>query len=382
MAKIAVLGFGGIGAECVFEAKQRGHDVIVISRDAEKAFEKYKFAAQVYEEDIHEGKRNGYFQGDDPRSIWEFGIEPRSKQLKFCLYESVFTEDYVALQDVDYVISTVAKAIDHDREFNRNMFLESAPLAMDIAFKMKPHLKSTAVVITPVNPVELQTEIYRQCLGLPAEQVIGAGTMVDTTRMEFLLRHRVLSDNQYSDFRVVAPVLGLHRNNGQVFTKPQLIVNGQTLPLNLSSDHWEYHKDLTRVYGWELVKAKREQGYGEWDCYGPALACLDHIDAREGERTRNLVVSMSLSSKDIANVFQLNLQQVNAITGGGQQVLGMPVAINKAGMIIDQTILDRADTSAMYKILQMNQDTLVEGYAALEQSLPVMMYGAPMIANG
>jgi len=53
-------------------------------------------------------------------------------------------------------------------------------------------LKPNAIVFVVSNPVDVLTYLALQVLGLPAQQVIGLGTVLDTTRLRSMLAYRLL----------------------------------------------------------------------------------------------------------------------------------------------------------------------------------------------
>lgn len=70
---------------------------------------------------------------------------------------------------------------------NRNVALFRSLLA-DVK---KAGLKSDAIVFVVSNPVDVLTYLAAQELGLPPQQVIGLGTVLDTTRLRSLLANRI-----------------------------------------------------------------------------------------------------------------------------------------------------------------------------------------------
>ncbi|HAV31136.1 MAG TPA: lactate dehydrogenase, partial [Planctomycetaceae bacterium] len=57
---------------------------------------------------------------------------------------------------------------------------------------MKQHgLKKDAIVFVVSNPVDVLTYLAVKELGLPASQVIGLGTVLDTTRLRSMLAQRL-----------------------------------------------------------------------------------------------------------------------------------------------------------------------------------------------
>ncbi|MFV0442480.1 MAG: lactate/malate dehydrogenase family protein [Planctomycetaceae bacterium] len=70
---------------------------------------------------------------------------------------------------------------------NRNVALFKNILA-DVK---KSGLKSSAIVFVVSNPVDVLTYLAAQDLGLPPQQVIGLGTVLDTTRLRSLLAERI-----------------------------------------------------------------------------------------------------------------------------------------------------------------------------------------------
>lgn len=56
---------------------------------------------------------------------------------------------------------------------------------------MKPFRADTVLLIV-ANPVDLLTSLAKQMSGLPASQVIGTGTALDTYRLRGMVASRVL----------------------------------------------------------------------------------------------------------------------------------------------------------------------------------------------
>lgn len=70
---------------------------------------------------------------------------------------------------------------------------------------MKP-LNKDAIVLVVSNPVDILTHFARQLSGLPATQVLGSGTSLDSAR----LRGRLAQELEVSPNSVNAYVLGEH----------------------------------------------------------------------------------------------------------------------------------------------------------------------------
>jgi len=61
-----------------------------------------------------------------------------------------------------------------------------------------------AVILMVANPVDILTYSALKCSGLPRNQVIGSGTVLDSARFRFLLSSSILDDNEQTSFSLEA----------------------------------------------------------------------------------------------------------------------------------------------------------------------------------
>ena len=72
--------------------------------------------------------------------------------------------------------------------------------------EIKPKLSNDAIVLVVTNPVDLLTLHTYKRLGIPANRVIGSGTVLDTSRLKFLLSKEANIDSR----NIHALVIGEH----------------------------------------------------------------------------------------------------------------------------------------------------------------------------
>ena len=72
--------------------------------------------------------------------------------------------------------------------------------------QIKPNLSNDAIVLVVTNPVDLLTLHTYKKLGIPSNRVIGSGTVLDTSRLKFLLSKEANIDSR----NIHALVIGEH----------------------------------------------------------------------------------------------------------------------------------------------------------------------------
>lgn len=97
-------------------------------------------------------------------------------------HANIIVNDYAALKDADIIISAVGKiklsAEDRFGElrFNSEQIKQVAPEIKKSGFN--------GIIICISNPVDVITSMYQKLTGLPKNQVLGTGTLLDTARMK------------------------------------------------------------------------------------------------------------------------------------------------------------------------------------------------------
>jgi L-lactate dehydrogenase len=89
------------------------------------------------------------------------------------------------------------------RQTRLDLLRENAAIVRDLAHALQGY---RGIVVIVTNPVDVLTYLFRQVSGLPAERVIGTGTMLDTARLRQVLG-RELDLDPHS---IHAQVIGEH----------------------------------------------------------------------------------------------------------------------------------------------------------------------------
>ncbi|GAY72331.1 L-lactate dehydrogenase [Lentilactobacillus kosonis] len=100
-------------------------------------------------------------------------------------HTNITVNDYSALADADIIISAVGQIKLQDNAGD-DRFAElpfTSVQVKDVAQKIKES-GFHGVIVAITNPVDVITSIYQEVTGLPKNQVIGTGTLLDSARMK------------------------------------------------------------------------------------------------------------------------------------------------------------------------------------------------------
>lgn len=163
--------------------------------------------------------------------------------------------DLVAGSDVVVITAGLRRKPDESRLelINRNVALFKEILA-----SLKPGLTSDAVVLVVSNPVDILTQLAVRDLGLPASQVLGLGTVLDTCRFRSLLADHFKT----AATDVHALILGEH-GDSMVPIWSSATVNGihiSTLP-GFTQEVGNDIFDFTKKSGAEVIRLKGGAGW-------------------------------------------------------------------------------------------------------------------------
>jgi len=180
-------------------------------------------------------------------------------------------------KDADVVVITAGLRRKPDESrldlINRNVTLFRGILA-----DMKQHgFKKEAIVFVVSNPVDVLTYLAIKELGLPASQVIGLGTVLDTTRLRSLLAQQL----DMPPTQVQVTILGEHGDSMvPIWSNAQIA----GLPLekypNVTSSVIAEIEKKTRGSGAEVIKKKGGAGFA----VGVSIADVVHSIALDQRR--------------------------------------------------------------------------------------------------
>jgi L-lactate dehydrogenase len=93
---------------------------------------------------------------------------------------------YEGVKGANIVIIT-AGAAQHEGETRLSLLGRNAAILTSVCAQLKPNLAPGAIVLVVSNPVDILTYFVYRKLGIPSSQVIGSGTVLDTSRLKSAL---------------------------------------------------------------------------------------------------------------------------------------------------------------------------------------------------
>ena len=228
MSKITVIGAGSVGATIANDLMVQGiaSEIVLIDINQQKAFGE---ALDIYQ------------------------------AAPFCSPAIVRCGDYPDAQDSDIVIITsgVARKPGQSRldlaQTNVNILKDITPNIVKVAPK--------AVYIIVSNPVDVLTYVFSKISGLPEHQIMGSGTILDTSRLQSILAKRF----HISPKNVHAHVYGEHGDTSFVPWSLVHIANNhidsyKACAPDGDSINWNQNyaevEEFVRTSGAQVIKAK------------------------------------------------------------------------------------------------------------------------------
>ena len=102
---------------------------------------------------------------------------------------NVYSGDYADCKDADIVVIT-AGANQKPGETRLDLLKKNASIMKGIVDNVMKHAPEDVILLIVSNPVDILTYIAYRISGLPKNQVIGSGTVLDTSRLKYMLsRH-------------------------------------------------------------------------------------------------------------------------------------------------------------------------------------------------
>lgn len=228
MSKITVIGAGSVGATIANDLMIQGiaSEILLVDINKQKAF----------------GEAMDIYQG-----------------APFCSPAIVRSGEYEDAADSDIVIITSGMP----RKAGQSR-LELAQANVNILKDITPQIVKVApnaIYIIVSNPVDVLTYVFHKISGLPERQIIGSGTILDTSRLQSVLAKRF----RISPKNVHAHVYGEHGDSSFVPWSLVHIANNHVDAYKESSpdkDRIDWHQqyaeieEFVRTSGGQVIKAK------------------------------------------------------------------------------------------------------------------------------
>jgi len=252
--RIAIIGAGHVGATAAYALMLRAlfREIVLIDSDANRA------AAEA--QDIADANALAR-----PARIW-FG-------------------DYADAATASIAVVT-AGAATHGAETRLSVAARSAAIVGECVTKLSA-AGFNGIILVASNPVDLMTMIAYDCADLPANRVIGTGTLLDSSRLRTLLAREL----DVASGSVDALVLGEH-GDSEVALMSVVRVGGLLL-----ADFSDAGGNLDQL---ELAQTVRSAGYGivsgkGYTSYGVATAIVRICEAIVRDEKVILPVSTRVS---------------------------------------------------------------------------------------
>lgn len=190
--------------------------------------------------------------------------------------QKITSGDMKSAGDSDCIVITAGLRRKPDESrldlINRNVVLFRGILA-----ELKPTIRKDAIVFVVSNPVDVLTYLAIKELGLPASQVIGLGTVLDTTRLRSMLAQRL----DVPPTQVDVTIFGEHGDSMVPIWSAAQIAG---LPLEkypgVNSQLIAEVEKKTRGSGAEVIKKKGGAGFA----VGVSIADVVHAIALDQRR--------------------------------------------------------------------------------------------------
>ena len=118
------------------------------------------------------------------------------------------------------------------------------------------------ILVVACNPVDIMTYVAQKISGLPANRVIGSGTLLDTARLRFMLSEKL----HISTNNVHAYIMGEHGDTSFVPWSHSYIGSKKLLDIaqekNISIDELNQIYTHVQQAGYEIVNRKKSTYYG------------------------------------------------------------------------------------------------------------------------
>jgi malate dehydrogenase len=293
--KVTIVGGGQTGGIMAYHLAQKNICDIVIKDVAEFA--------------QHHGKSLDIMQGG-PFGGFETKITP--------------TDDWEATKDSDVVVIT-SGAPRKPGMTREDLLKTNADVVGDYAAKNAAQLSPNAIMIIFANPMDVMCHAAARATGLPRNQIIGQGGMLDSSRF----RTFIAMECGCSPRDVSAYVLGGHTDATMVPIVSQARVGGIPLTSLLSAERIDAIVKRTMNGGAELV-----QLYKTGSAFlGPSVGTMAMVEAVLLDEKRLMPCAVNLNGEyGIKDTFCGTMIKIGA--GGAEQVYEVPVSDEEKAKIV------------------------------------------------
>ena len=182
-------------------------------------------------------------------------------------YLKITASTYAAARDCDVVVIT-AGAAQKPGETRLDLLKKNAAIMKSI---VDPIMASgfSGIFLVITNPVDVLAQVVQEISGLPAERVIGSGTVLDSAR----LRGRIAGYLNVSPKSVHASIIGEH-GDSEFAVWSLANVGGQPVTSLLSAGARADIETFVKNEAYEIIQKKGSTHYGIGSCAVQILNCI------------------------------------------------------------------------------------------------------------
>ena len=234
------------------------------------------------------------------------------------------TDDWDATADSDVVVIT-SGAPRKPGMTREDLLRTNAEVVGDYAAKNAAQLSPNAIVIIFANPMDVMCHAAAKATGLPRNQIIGQGGMLDSSRF----RAFIAMELNVAPRDVHAFVLGGHTDATMVPIVSQARVGGIPLESLLPKDKIEAIVKRTMNGGAELVEL-----YKTGSAFlGPSVGTMAMVESVLMDQKRLLPCAVNLNGEyGIKDTFCGTMIKIGA--GGAEEVYEVPVSAEEKEKIV------------------------------------------------
>lgn len=206
----------------------------------------------------------------------------------------VLSEDYDTCRDADIIIISAGVA-QKSGETRIDLLKRNFEVFSKVISDITKYCSSEAVFLVVTNPVDILTYVTKKLSGFPENQVIGTGTVLDSSRLKYLLSTKIGVDIR----DVTAYIIGEH-GDGEVFAHSLCNISGIGLDMAMESFGKNEVIDLDAIHkkvinsAYEIIE-KKGATY-----YAVAMAVKRIVEAIVRDERSVLTVS-SVSNSHFGN---------------------------------------------------------------------------------
>ena len=258
--KVVIVGAGYVGSTCAFTLMHSGifSDIAIIDINKDKA------------------------EGD---------ALDMSHGAAFVKAVKVTAGDYSECRDADMIIIT-AGANQKPGETRLDLLKRNAAILRDIVNNIKKYATHYPILLVVSNPVDILTYITYKLSGWPIRRVIGSGTVLDTSRLKYMLSNHTGIDAR----NIHTFIIGEH-GDSEIAAWSTTSIGGLSIDeycedcQSCSDRNMEYMLDDVRNAAYEIIEKKGAT------FYAVALAVERIVSAIVNDENSILTVSSVLEDK-------------------------------------------------------------------------------------